>query len=462
MADDSRNGSGGGGDGPDGESWDEPSEDDFREMLRDFLAGNSELDPAKLASAAGLPDDPEMVQRLIGQLQQALQNSGEGINWGLALEQARGLAARSAVPSTPAERSSLEQALHIAALWLDEATSIAELTVEPALLTRAGWAEATMPVWTQLAEPVATSIADALTTVLEDQAPEELSGMMGNAGQLMRNIGGTLFAMQLGQVVGQLADEVVSGGDVGIPLLDGEHRQAALVAQNVDAFGAGLDIPIDEVRLYLAVRELAHARLFRHAKWLRLHLMTQVTDFARGIRIDTERIEELAASLDPSNPEELRQAMTSGALIPPKSDEQLAALGRLETMLALVEGWVDTVTADATKRLPKSDAIAESVRRRRAAGGPAESAFSTLVGLELRPRRLREAAAMWRAVTDAVGADGRDALWAHPDILPGDSDIDDPAALVARLTAGEPEADEVDRALQELLDDDSGDRPKED
>ena len=216
------------------------------------------------------------------------------------------------------------------------------------------------------------------------------------------------------------------------------------------------------MRLYLAVRELAHARLFRHAKWLRLHLMSQVTDFARGIRIDTERIEELAAGLDPSNPEELRQAMTSGALIPPKSEEQLLALGRLETMLALVEGWVDTVTADATKRLPKSDAIAESVRRRRAAGGPAESAFSTLVGLELRPRRLREAAAMWRAVTDAVGADGRDALWAHPDILPGDADIDDPAALVARLLAGEPEADDVDRALQELLDDDSGDRPKED
>jgi hypothetical protein len=73
---------------------DEPSEDDFRDMLRDFLSGDSELDPAKLASAAGLPNDPELVQRLIGQLQQALQNSGEGINWGLALEQARGLASR--------------------------------------------------------------------------------------------------------------------------------------------------------------------------------------------------------------------------------------------------------------------------------------------------------------------------------------------------------------------------------
>lgn len=430
-------------------------------MLRNFIEGSSDLDPAQLASAAGLPAEPEMVQRLITQLQQALQHSGDGINWGLATEQARALAGRAAVASTPTEQAAMEQALHVAALWLDEATSISSLNVEPVLLTRVGWAEATLPVWTQLAEPVATSIADALTEVLRDQAPEELAPMLGDAGKLMRNVGGTLFAMQLGQVVGQLATEAVSGGDVGIPLLDGETRQAALVPQNVDAFGAGLDIPLDEIRLYLAVRELAHARLFRHAKWLRLHLLTQITDFARGIRIDTERIEELAADFDPQDPEELRAAMTSGALIPPKTPEQEVALGRLETMLALIEGWVDVATAAATARLPRSAAIAESVRRRRAAGGPAESAFSTLVGLELRPRRLREAAAMWQAVSDAVGAEGRDDLWSHPDLVPGENDIDDPAALVARLTADAPEPDDIDRAIADLLGDDSGNRPRE-
>ncbi|MGN6272110.1 MAG: zinc-dependent metalloprotease [Protaetiibacter sp.] len=436
--------------------------EEFRDMLRDFLAGNSELDPSQLASAAGLPADPEVVKRLIGQLQQALQNSGDGINWALAQEQAGALAARSAVAATPAEVSALEQALHVASLWLDEATDIASLTTEPALLTRAGWTEATMPVWTQLAEPVAESIASALTRVLEEQAPEELSGMLGDAGRVMRNVGGTLFAMQLGQVVGQLAQEVVSGGDVGIPLLDGERRQAALVPQNVDGFARGLEIPVDEVRLYLAVRELAHARLFRHAKWLRLQLLSQITDYARGIRIDTSPLEELAVDFDPANPEALRDALTSGKLIPPKSDEQLAALRRLETMLALIEGWVDVVTAQATTRLPKSDAIAESVRRRRAAGGPAESAFASLVGLELRPRRLREAAAMWQAVTDAVGADARDALWAHPDIVPSDADIDEPSLLIARLTGDEPAEDDVDRALQDLLDDTTGERPHED
>jgi putative hydrolase len=276
----------------------------------------------------------------------------------------------------------------------------------------------------------------------------------------MRNVGGTLFAMQLGQVVGQLSSEVVSGGDIGIPLLDGEY--AAILPQNVLGFGAGLDIPADQIQLYLAVRELAHARLFRHAKWLRLQLLTSITEFAKGIHIDTDRMQELAADFDPNNPEELRSAMTSGALIPPKSDEQLAALGRLETMLALIEGWVDVVTAEATKRLPSSAAIAETVRRRRASGGPAESAFATLVGLELRPRRLREAAAMWQAVSDAVGDAQRDELWSHPDLVPTGDDIDSPDALVARITAGPPAPDDIDQAIEDLLNDDTTERPRED
>ncbi len=436
------------------------ADDEFRELLRQFLSGEGDIDPAKLAAAAGLPNDPALVAQMMSQLQSALQNSGEGVNWTLALDQAKQVANRTSVPSLPEERMRLEQALHVASLWLDEVTFVSALTAEPRLVSRTEWVTATMPVWTQFAEPVASSIADALTGVLRDNAPEELDGMLQGASQLMRNVGGTLFAMQLGQVVGQLATEVVSGGDIGIPLLD--EAQAAVLPQNVRGFGEGLDIPEDQVELYLAVRELAHARLFRHARWLRLQLLTAITDFARGIRIDTDRLEELAADFDPSNPEELRSALMNGSLIPPKSEEQLAALGRLETVLALIEGWVDVVTAEATQRLPKSAAIAETVRRRRASGGPAESAFSTLVGLELRPRRLREAAAMWRALTDAVGAEKRDEQWTHPDLLPTAADIDDPTALIARIRDGQPEPDDVDQAIADLLNDETGNRPHED
>ena len=442
------------------------SEDEFRDMLRNFLAGNSDIDASKLASAAGLPNDPALLRQLMGQLQNALNSSDEGINWGLAEEQAKGIAASDSKKTTPAETEALEQSFVVAELWLSESTTISELTVTPKLISRVEWIKATMPVWIQLAEPVATSISNSLTTVLREQAPEEMSNMIESASKIMRNVGGTLFAMQLGQVVGQLAGEVVSGGDIGIPLLGtigGAEQQAAILPQNLAAFGDGLDIDDEQIRLYLAVRELAHARLFRHAKWLRLQLMTSITEFAQDIHIDTGALEELTVDFDPSNPEELRDALASGLLIPPKSPAQLTALARMETMLALIEGWVDVVTAEATKRLPKSTAIAETVRRRRAAGGPAESAFSTLVGLELRPRRLREAAALWQKLTDELGADRRDELWSHPDLVPTSEDIDDPSSLVARLLDPNAESsDAVDRAIEDLLNDVSDDRPHED
>lgn len=434
-------------------------EEQLRELLRALFEGDGRIDPSQLAGVAGLPADPAQLAQLMGRLQEAMRSGSEGVNWSLATEQAKGLAARGAVVTLPAERVQLEQALHVASLWLDEVTDITELTSPPRLISRAEWVTATMPIWSQLTEPVATSIAGAISGLLEEHAPEEFGDMLAGAGKAMRNLGGTLFAMQLGQVVGQLSTEVVSGGDIGIPLF--EDRQAALVSQNVAGFGAGLDIPQDEVRLYLAVRELAHARLFRHARWLRLHVLSSINDFARGIAINTEAIEESLGDLDVNDPEQLREALTSGRLIPPKTEAQLAALARLETTLALVEGWVDVVTEAATSRLPHAAAIAETVRRRRATGGPAESAFAALVGLELRPRRLREAAAMWRTVAGELGGAERDALWSHPDIVPTSADIDDPAALVARLSAGAPEPDAVDQAIADLLNDDSGERPHE-
>jgi hypothetical protein len=139
-------------------------------MLREMLSSQSGLDPQQLASAAGLPNDPELIAQLIRQLQSALQSSGDGINWGLALEQAKARAALEPA-AVAGDRAQLEQAFNVAALWLSEATSISELTATPQLLTRAEWVEATMPVWIQLAEPVASSIADAITDVLEEQAP---------------------------------------------------------------------------------------------------------------------------------------------------------------------------------------------------------------------------------------------------------------------------------------------------
>jgi putative hydrolase len=149
--------------------------------------------------------------------------------------------------------------------------------------------------------------------------------------------------------------------------------------------------------------------------------------------VDTSRIEEIAQQIDPSNPSSIEEAMSSGLFEQQTTDEQRVALERLETLLALIEGWVDVVVAQAVgDRLPGAGALRETLRRRRASGGPAEQTFATLVGLQLRPRRLRDAATVWAAMGQQHGSTARDRLWNHPDLLPTSDDLDEPMDFVGR------------------------------
>jgi uncharacterized protein (DUF2342 family) len=93
------------------------------------------------------------------------------------------------------------------------------------------------------------------------------------------------------------------------------------------------------------------------------------------------------------------------------------------------------------------------VRRNRAVGRPGERALAGLIGLDARPRRLRDAAAMWRAIDAAVDSETRDSLWSHPDLLPTSDDIDDPSGVISRLTGPPPTPDAMDDLIREILDD---------
>lgn len=436
----------------------DPNPEDFQEFLRKMMsgAGAGDFDLSALQNAFGGAEGFQLDPAMMAALSQQLQGMFNGDPWENTLRQALHIANREGQGITDGSRHSLVDAFGLANLWLGEATTISELSAAPRALTRGEWVEQTLPVWKEIAGPVSTSIADALTSALDTQVPEDMRGAIQGAGKLMRGLGSSVFAAQFGQVLGNLSLEVVSGGDVGIPVLPAGI--AAVVPQNITAFGEGLEIPEDQIALYLATRELAYARLYRHAKWLHLQVMSQITDFARGVTVDVDALEDVASRLDPSNPEELRAAIEGGALLPAQTEAQREALSRLENIIAMIDGWVDVVTGEATSRLPDGVRLAEAARRRRAVGGPAEDALGALVGLKLRPRRMREAAQMWRRVTDAVGIAARDSLWDYPDLLPSAADIDDPSALIARLQArarGEaPAADEFDEALARLLDGD--------
>jgi putative hydrolase len=430
--------------------------DEFQEMLRKFLENGEHFDITELAKAAGLPGDAATIEKMLAQLHDALSAGNEGITEKMVRDSATAVANQGAVSMDAAVISAATNALNLAALWLDETTAISPLTATPVTMTRAEWARATIPVWIQISEPVARSISSAGERALGSAVPLDDASTAAGAFAALRRLGGTLFSLQLGQIVGQLSSEVLSGGDIGIPLLDGElehELRAVLVPQNVVEFATGLDIPLDDVLLYLAIREIAHARLFKHSKWLKLGLITSLTHYADGISINAENMRETINDIDLTDAEALRRLVSDGSLIPPKTEEQIVALGQIETLLALVEGWVDVVSDNAAHRLPSRGAIAEMVRRNRAAGRPGERALAGLIGLDARPRRLRDAAAMWRAIDEAVDSETRDSVWSHPDLLPTSDDIDDPSGLIARLSGPTRTPDAMDDAIREILDD---------
>jgi putative hydrolase len=412
--------------------------------------------------------DPQQFADALRQFADMMSWQGGPVNWDLARNVARHTLAAEGDPSVlDTDRHKISEAVRLADLWLDEVTSFSSGVRQVQAWSRSEWVEATLPVWSKLCDPIAEKAVEAMTAMLADAPgefgaglPEELStalqalgGGLSGLGAMMRRIGGVMVGSQTGAAVGALAREVVSSTDVGLPL--GPEGVAALLPAGVAAFGEGLSVDSDEVRLFLALREAAHHRLFAHVPWLRAHLFSAVEEYARGITVDASRLREAMPQIDPANPDALREALSGTALYQPEdTPQQKAALSRLETALALVEGWVTTVVDEAAgNRLPQATALAEASRRRRATGGPAERTFATLVGLELRPRKLREAAIIWRRLTEVRGTAGRDAVWAHPDLLPTDEDFDDPDGFVH----GRPELD-----MSALDDIDGGGEPASD
>lgn len=332
-----------------------------------------------------------------------------------------------------AQAQQTRDAMSTVNLWLDSSTAFDPATGTADVLTPSGWAEATIDSWIALAQPVAKSMNEALISVFAERLGGAIDGEVSSmfAGpipipipegmkdprKLMELLGSTSFAMQLGQASGTLAHEVFGSFDQGLAMT--KNPAGALLPENIEKFATELSLPLPEVLSFLALREAAHSRLFSSVPWLMPRIESLISKYARGITIDLDAMEEELRDADEMNPEGIAGAVNMAKVGMQESDEQKEALTSLETLLALVEGWVDCVTWRAgTPFLPHIEQLREMMRRRRASGGPAEQTFENLIGLKLRPRKLREAAAVWEMITQGEGAEGREARWSHPDKLP--------------------------------------------
>ena len=380
--------------------------------------------------------------------------------WGWLKDEVRKLSASLGPDPTPTatQKSKVADSARLAEMWLDEAVEFPQVSNPAAVWSRAEWVEATFPAWRPLAEPVIDALAEALGNAPglggEGGEGDPLAMFTSMLAPMMRDAARRMYAHQFAQALANLSKSVVSASDLGFQLAE---PRVAILSSNIEALFGELDVPPEDVLLYLTLREAARQRLFQHVTWLGPQLQALVEHYARETRIDLSSIESALdisdmSQLDPTKLSELGAQVQGQLFDPDPTPEQTEVLDRLQTLLALVEGWVDHVVHSVAGRwMPAEPALFEALRRRRGVGGPTEEAFKALVGLELKPRRIRDATNLWAAVESARGQAERDGLWAHPDLLPTAEGLDDPMGFATPQQESPAAADDWDLGLQELL-----------
>ena len=365
------------------------------------------------------------------------------------------ITAKGDLPIGNLDQEKLNQSLLLANTWLDtEILFPAAVMPSQSAWSKRDWLDESVIGWQQLIEPLALGMADALGNVITnasaslpiefmgstEQSPAQQEAMKLMLARILRGFMGTLIATQLGQGIGMLANSITGANDVAIPLLKSDSG-SHLIPQNINEWAEGLGIDQEQVAIYLSLREAAASRLFANSPWLQNYIKDLITAYGKGISIDVESItrqaEEAMASgeIDMNNPQAINLALNTGLFTPQQTPAQELALTRLEMTLALIEGWIDHVISQvAADRMPAFNALIENSRRRRATNAPMQQLFANLLGLEVSPRKMREASAFWSEVKNLKGADGRDKCWEDPAFLPMPDDLSDVKAFLDSVT----------------------------
>ena len=317
---------------------------DFQEIFKQFSGLGLNL-PGLMASLSGQATPSALSKELIRDISRKF------------------LSAHGDVPVTLASQNETREALQIADLWMNEATVFPNLPIpEGCALSRRDWIDSTLTGWQEIAKPLVSGMSEAMTQLFEENSGDSeeitLPGAPFNLSKatitsIISTFMSSMISTQLGQTIGALSTSVTGANDVALTLLNPVRAQ--LVPQNVAIWGAGLEIDEREIRIYLALREVAAARLFAGAPWLRDHINSAISTYGKGIKVDITAMTEQAQSaidsgeLDISNPESMTLAMSGGLFTPEETPAQKAALEKLETLLALIEGWIDSVVAEAVQ-----------------------------------------------------------------------------------------------------------------
>ena len=187
--------------------------------------------------------NPNQFADALRQFADLLSYSGGPVNWDLAKNLARHAIVAKGDPSVLAnERAAVTDAVRLADLWLDDVTTFPSGIRKIEAWSQSEWLEATFPVWSTLCDPIAAKAVDAMGSMLafdpsqlDTDVPPEMRAMLSGMGGLsafapmMRQLGGAMLGGQIGTAIGELAGDMATSTDIGLPLAAGGHRGAAAV-----------------------------------------------------------------------------------------------------------------------------------------------------------------------------------------------------------------------------------------
>ncbi|MDY6048974.1 MAG: zinc-dependent metalloprotease [Corynebacterium sp.] len=332
----------------------------------------------------------------------------------------------------------VEEAVRLAELWLDEVTDIPTAQAPAEAWSARQWLTRTVPTWVRLGEP----IIDSRGAANQDSVPEDAKQMVAPVMKVMNSFSHMQASSSIGASLGEVAAHTITGCDLGLPVLTGtivvltEHLREAI---------ADLDVPQQEAVVYIVAREAARQRLFAHAPWIGESLISAVEEYAAGLTIDTSSVDDVLRDVQSGDfdPERIQEALKK--LEPKVYTRNDYSTSRFTTLVALIEGWVDHVThAALMDRIPSTEALEEAWRRRRSAGFTAEHVLAEALDIDLGESTIDQAVDLWKRVEFAVGKQGRDHVFDHPDFLPTAADLAASAEFIDKLLAASTADDDFD------------------
>jgi len=370
---------------------------------------------------------------MFGDLARMFSKQGP-VNWDVGRQTAAWLA-NDGQPEPnvdPLERIRLEELVRVADLHVSQHTglntSIAGGVLSVLPVTRGDWAlhslEAYRPFLERLAVSLSTSAAAA------DDAPDPTVQLLGDLGKLL---GPVLLGMQSGFMLGHLARRALGQYDLPLPRLPAD--QLLVVPANIDAFAGQWSLVPDDLRLWVCLQEVTHHAVLGRPH-VRARLADLINEYVSRFEVDPAALEASLGDIDPTDMSGLQAVLGNpetllGAV---RSQGQQETLGRIETLTAVIEGYVDHIM-DTTGRglIGSYGQLTEALRRRRVEAGDGDRFAARLLGLELGRGQYERGATFVRGVVDRAGDEGLSRLWHSERELPTPAELDAPGLWLARI-----------------------------